>query len=134
MKQRVSKYLSFKVLDCGENNIFFPKLLLKLFTGFQKWNYHIWKAWHMIIMIWILEEVIHWYKVSSTEGGDLVFPIYEDLPIVVSSCCSSDLAKGKEILTLQRECHARRLGVLFSMGIVKVSIMQLSGWSWTLGA
>lgn len=82
----------------------------------------------MTIMIWILEEVIHLYKVSSTEGGgDLVFPIYEDLPIVVSSCCSSDLAKGKEILTLQRECHARRLGVFFSMSTVKVSIMQLSG-------
>ncbi|CAA2956454.1 meiotic recombination SPO11-1 isoform X1 [Olea europaea subsp. europaea] len=38
--------------------------------------------------------------------------------------CSSDLPKGKEILTLQRECHARRLDVLLRVLMVVQQLLQ----------
>ncbi|KAK2967273.1 hypothetical protein RJ640_004839, partial [Escallonia rubra] len=39
-------------------------------------------------------------------------------------CCSFDLAKGKEILTLQRECHARRLDALLRVLLVVQQLLQ----------
>ncbi|RVX14894.1 Meiotic recombination protein SPO11-1 [Vitis vinifera] len=39
-------------------------------------------------------------------------------------CCSSDLSKGKEILTLQRECHARRLDVLLRVLLIVQQLLQ----------
>ncbi|CAI9787784.1 unnamed protein product [Fraxinus pennsylvanica] len=39
-------------------------------------------------------------------------------------CCSSDLPKGKEILTLQRECHARRMDVLLRVLMVVQQLLQ----------
>ncbi|KAA8523554.1 hypothetical protein F0562_009977 [Nyssa sinensis] len=39
-------------------------------------------------------------------------------------CCSSDLSKGKEILTLQRECHARRMDVLLRVLLIVQKLVQ----------
>ncbi|KAJ9672377.1 hypothetical protein PVL29_025840 [Vitis rotundifolia] len=39
-------------------------------------------------------------------------------------CCSSDLSKGKEMLTLQRECHAHRLDVLLRVLLIVQQLLQ----------
>ncbi|XP_052207159.1 meiotic recombination protein SPO11-1 isoform X2 [Diospyros lotus] len=40
--------------------------------------------------------------------------------------CSSDLAIGKEVVTLQRECHARRLDVLLRVLLIVQQLLQES--------
>lgn len=51
----------------------------------------------------------------------------------ICSCCSYDLPIGKEILTLQTECRARRLGELHDSFIhrtcFELSNLQMSHWN-----
>ncbi|KAM7492775.1 hypothetical protein LguiA_035696 [Lonicera macranthoides] len=43
---------------------------------------------------------------------------------IICSCCNSDLPKGKEVLTLQRECHARRLDVMLRVLLIVQQLLQ----------
>ncbi|KAK3010043.1 hypothetical protein RJ639_012812 [Escallonia herrerae] len=66
------------------------------------------------------------FRNHCSDASGSWFDSFTDLTLsnFISTCCSFDLAKGKEILTLQRECHARRLDALLRVLLVVQQLLQ----------